>query len=101
MSPIAHNEPDIFEVRNDVPVAAGEDPPTLLAEVGTWKTPQGNVSGVSVTTYGEVAPLLSPNEARKFSKWLLKAAEELEGTGNQKARPGSKPSHYELDDEEA
>lgn len=100
MSPIANNDPSVFEVRNDIPVNEGEDPPTLLAEVGTWRTPRGNVSGIAVTTYGEVATLLSPNEARKFSKWLLKAAEELEG-GNHKVRPGSKPSHYETDEDEA
>ncbi len=98
MSPIVHNEPDIFELRNAVPVKDGEDPPTLLAEFGTWRTPQGLTSGVSVATYGEAAPLLSPTDARKLAKWLHRAADELEGS-NRRARPGAKPSHYEQDDE--
>lgn len=100
MSPIANNDPSIFEVRNDVPASDSEDPPTLLAEVGTWRSTQGKVSGISITTYGDIATLLSPNEARKFSKWLIKAADGLEGSGNNRSRPGSKPSHYELDDDE-
>lgn len=99
MSPIVHNERDIFEARNAVPVREGEDPPTLLAELGNWRTPQGLVSGVSVSTFGEVAPVLSAIEARKFAKWLHKAADDMEGGNNQRARPGAKRSHYEQDDD--
>lgn len=99
--PIVTNEIDIFELQNDVPVAKGEDQPTFLAEAGTWKTKTGQITGISVTTYGEVAPLVSPTEARKLAKWLIRAAEDLEGADSRKSRPGSKPSHYDQDDEEA
>lgn len=99
MSPIVHNARDIFEVRNAVPVPEGEDPPTMLAELGDWRTPQGQVSGVVVSTFGNVAPILSANEARKFGRWLQKAADELEGGGQTRDRPGSKRSHYEQDDD--
>jgi hypothetical protein len=96
---IVTNEPDLFELRNDVPVAEGEDPPTVLVEAGTWKTHTGNATGIAITTYGDLAALLSPNEARKLAKWLMKTAERLEGESRSKSRPGSKPSHYDLDDE--
>jgi hypothetical protein len=98
--PIVTNEIDIFELRNDVPAAKGDEPPTLLVEMGIWTTKTGDVAGISMTTYGDVSPLVSPTEARKLAKWLTRAAEELEGASNRKARPGSKPSHYELDDDE-
>jgi hypothetical protein len=97
--PIVTNEIDIFELRNDVLVAEGEDQPTFLAEAGTWNTKTGRVTGISVSTFGDVAPIVSPTEARKLAKWLVRAAEDLDGAGDRKARPGSKPSHYEQDDE--
>ena len=96
---IVTNEDDIFELRNDVPVAKGEDQPTVLVEAGTWKTDNGNTTGIAVTTYGDIAALVSPNEARKLAKWLMRAADKLEGDGRNKSRPGSKPSHYEQDDD--
>jgi hypothetical protein len=99
VSPIVHNELAVFELRNAVTVKNGEDPPTLMVESGTWREPQGLISGVSVSTYGDAAPILSPTEARKLAKWLNKAADELEGANNRKSKPGSKPSHYEQDEE--
>lgn len=97
---IVTNEVDIFELRNDVPVPEGEERPTLLLESGTWNTKQGTISGISVSTFGDVSPLVSPTEARKLAKWLQRAAEELEGDAR-KPRPGSKRSHYDLDEEDA
>lgn len=98
---IVTNELDIFELRNDIPVPEGEEQPTLLLESGTWNTRQGTISGISVSTFGDVAPLVSPTEARKLAKWLQRAADELEGDDDRKPRPGSKRSHYELDEEDA
>ncbi len=97
--PIVTNELDIFELRNDVPAANGQDQPTILLESGTWNTKTGDVTGICVSVFGDLAPIISPTEARKVAKWLVRAAEELEGANGRKARPGSKPSHYELDDD--
>ena len=96
---IVTNEDDLFELRNDVPLEDGEDQPTVLVEAGTWKTHNGNTTGIAITTYGDVAALVSPNEARKLAKWLTRTADRLDGESRNKARPGSKPSHYELDED--
>jgi hypothetical protein len=98
--PIVTNEIDIFELRNDVPTAKLEDLPTLFAETGIWSTKTGDVAGISMTTYGDVSTLVSPTEARKLAKWLTRAADALEGANSRKSRPGSKPSHYEPDDDD-
>lgn len=99
MSPIVHNDRDSFEVRNMASDLKDADQPTLLAEVGDWRTTNGVVTGVSFSTFGDVSPILSPTEARKLAKWLQKVADDMEGAKTNRDRPGSKRSHYELDDE--
>jgi hypothetical protein len=96
---IVTNESDIFELKNEIVPGEGNDAPTLLLEAGKWKTERGNISGISVSVFGDVSPLISPTEARKLAKWLQRAADELEGAENHKPRAGTKPSHYEQDDE--
>lgn len=98
---IVTNEVDIFELKNEVAAGEGNEAPTLLLESGKWKTARGNISGISVSVFGDVSPLISPTEARKLAKWLQRAADALEGADSYKPRAGTKPSHYELDEEEA
>jgi hypothetical protein len=98
MPSIISQTPDLFELKN--PDGQDNDPPTLLVEVGAWKDEKGvQQSGVSVAVYGALAPLLSAGDARKFAKWLLKAADELEGAGKTPERKGQKKRRDFEDDE--
>ncbi len=101
MSDIKINTGDTFELVNPIQVKAGEERPTLLMEVGIWATPDGtNKSGVSISTFGELSPLVEPQDVRRMAKWLMAAADELCGEKNAKNRKGSKRTHYEEDDDE-
>lgn len=97
MSDIKTSTGDLFELVNPIQVREGEDPPTLLMEMGIWKTPDGtNKSGISVSTFGELSPLVEPQDARRLAKWLLAAADEL--CGEKKPKRPKRP-RYEDDDE--
>lgn len=91
--------PDFFEIVNPFVAAKGEDPPTLLLEVGIWKTDKGNKSGISVSAFGELAPLIEPQDARRLAKWLLAAADELSGEKKSKEKRGSKRAHWDDEDD--
>lgn len=78
--PVVQQTNALIELRSGhVPVKDGEEHPTVFAEVGTWKTENGNSSGVAIDVFGVKQPLLSAADARKLGKWLLRAAEELDG----------------------
>jgi len=70
---------DVFELRNPANPPPGEDPPTLLLEAGIWTTADGKKSGISVSAFGELAPLLEPRDAKRLAKWLENAADILSG----------------------
>lgn len=72
--------------------------PTVLAELGVWKTATGNSSGVVVDVFGNEPPLLSAADARKLGKWLLRAAETLDGQPAYDKK--NKPRRYRDDEEE-
>ena len=101
MSDIKHNTRDLFELVNPVKVSAGEDAPTLLLEAGIWNTADGNKSGISISTFGELAPLIEPQDARRLAKWLSAAADELSGEKRGKQRNGGKRPRYDDDDDDA
>jgi hypothetical protein len=91
---------DMFELVNPILAQEGDEAPTLLLEAGVWKTNDGsNKSGISVSTFGELAPLIEPQDARRLAKWLLSAADELSGEKRLKNRKGPKRTHYEDDDD--
>lgn len=92
------NTPDLIEIVNDVPVTKGEDPPTVLAEFGTWKTETGDQTGVVFEVFGERTPLLGVSEARRLAKWLMQAAERMDG-GPVERRGGQKKRRHDEDDE--
>lgn len=91
------NTPDLLEIVNECSPEKG-DPPTLLIEFGTWKTETGNQTGIAVEVFGDQAPLLGPGEARRLSKWLLQAAERMDGSRGP-ARRGQKKRRHDEDDE--
>lgn len=99
--PVVQQSNEMIEIRSGhVAVKNGEDQPTVLAELGTWKTENGNSSGVVVDVFGSEQPLLSAADARKLGKWLLRAAEELDGKPSQDKK--NKPRrHYDDEEEQA
>jgi hypothetical protein len=81
------------------PVKNGEEPAAVLAELGVWETETGNSTGVVIDLLGDnLPPLLSANDVRKLGKWLLRAAEALDGkpASDKKHRPRR---HYDEEDE--
>lgn len=97
---LVHHTPDMIEFRNDVKAVEGDDPPTVLCELGTWKLESGNGSGVLIEVFGPRGPLLSASETRKLGKWLLKAADELEGESHKSSeRKGQKKRRLDEEDE--
>lgn len=92
------NTPDLFEVVNEYPSEQSDDTPTLLIEFGTWKTENGNQTGISFEVFGARAPILGPSEARRLSKWLLHAAERMDGS-RADMRRGQKKRRHDEDDE--
>lgn len=92
------NTADLLEIVNEFPGGKKEDVPTLLLEFGTWETDNGKQTGVSVESFGALVPILGPADARRLSKWLLQAAERMDG---EKAvmRKGQKKRRHDEEDE--
>lgn len=100
MSDIKTNIPDLFELQNTWQTAKGdEDAPVLLLESGVWHTQKGEKSGISVSVFGDIAPLVEPRDAIRLAKWLLAAAEALSGEKHQERRNGQKKRRHYDDDE--
>lgn len=99
MSDIKTITKGMLELINPVTVQNEEDRPMLLLEVGLWKTQDGNKSGISVSTFGELAPIIEPQDARRLAKWLLAAADELSGEKKQKDRKGPRRAHWDDEDD--
>lgn len=57
-----------------------DETPTVIFQAGEWELDSGIGAGIVVDVQGAQAPLLSAENARKLSKWLLKAADLLDGT---------------------
>lgn len=100
MSDIKICTEDMFELRNPRAVPQGEDPPTLLLEAGTWNTGDGQKSGISVSAFGEFAPLIEPRDAKRLAKWLEAAADLLSGEKKKNGdRRGPKKRRDDEDDD--
>jgi hypothetical protein len=90
------NTPDAIEFAN-ISENAKQNQPTLSVQVGEWEADNRVDVGVVVDTYGSQLPILTSNDARKLAKWLVRAADILDGVKNsaKKSRPRT---HYEVDD---
>ena len=91
--------PDLFEVVNNVPGKPETDLPTLSAELGIWQFDDGEQTGINFDVFGFRAPILSAAEARRLSKWLMQAAEAIDGSRAADARRGRKKRRYDEEDE--
>lgn len=89
--PVVQQSDSLIEIQAPAgPLKKGEVPAAVLAEVGVWATDTGNNTGVVIDLTGDnLPPILSANDARKLGKWLLRAAEELDGkpANSKKNRP--------------
>jgi hypothetical protein len=90
--------PDLLELVNNIPAPSGDEIPTLLLEVGIWNTETGNQTGVAFEVFGSRAPLASAAEVRRIAKWLMQAAEAMDGSRDNHRR-GQKKRRHDEDDE--
>lgn len=97
--PVVQQSDSLIEIlASHMAIKPDEKHATVLVEVGTWKTETGNTSGVLVDIIGDMDALLSATDARKLGRWLLRAAEELDGKPAQE-RKGRAQRRYEADDD--
>lgn len=79
MANIVVNSLDMLQFVEGSTLPTGETP-TVIFQSGEWELDSGVGAGIVVDVLGPQAPLLSAENARKLSKWLLKAADALDGT---------------------
>lgn len=99
MATLTKNTADSIEFTE---LHAGDNPKTpsfVIAQLGEWEIGGKNESGIVIDSSGpEVFPaVLSANNARKLAKWLVRAADTLDGASSSK--PAKKRQHYEPDDD--
>lgn len=98
MATIAVNTPDAIQFVN-VSLGGVAGGPTLIIQSGEWQNGQAVEPGIVFDVAGEEAPILTANDARKLSKWLLRAADSLDGVKNSDKKRKSR-SNYDDDDED-
>lgn len=99
MATIAVNTPDSLQFVN-VSMDSKKDAPTLVIQAGEWQIGDHDELGIVFDVSGNEAPILTANDARKLSKWLLRAADNLEGVKNSDKKRKSRSNYdYEDDDE--
>lgn len=98
MANISVNNSGTIEFKNLTDGLKSEDAPTLTAQAGDWNNGNYVESGVTFDVVGEQLPLLSANDARKLAKWLIRAADDLEGKKNRDNKKASR--RREEDDDE-
>lgn len=96
------NTPDTIEFHTSIPGAPKNPVPFVSIQLGTWELPARTESGIVIDSGGDndYPPVLSASDARKLAKWLVKAADDLEGVDNKKHNNNKKRQHYEEDDDE-
>lgn len=78
----------------------GDDSPRLDVSAGDWQNGDHVESGVVFDVFGNQAPMLTANDARKLSKWLARAADTLDGVKNSEKKHKQRHSRHEEDDED-
>lgn len=100
MAIIAINTPDTIEFRTNISGAPKDPVPYVSIQSGIWELNTRTESGIIIDSGGstDYPPVLSALDARKLAKWLIKAADELEGVDVKKNN--KKKHQYEDDDDE-
>lgn len=99
MANISVNNSAMIEFKNLLEGLKTEDVPTLTIQVGDWNNGKYVESGVAFDVVGDQLPLLSANDARKLAKWLMRAADELEGKKNRDNKKAARRHEHEEDDD--
>lgn len=97
MATVVVNKPDHIEFSNVNTAKAPADSPTVSFQAGDWDAENYTEAGIVVDVFGSQLPLLSPADARKLAKWLVRAADDLEGVKSDKKRK-HRPRPEEDDD---
>jgi hypothetical protein len=91
------NQPNHIEFKNVNAAKSPDDSPTVSFQAGEWDAENYTEAGIVIDVFGSQLPLLSPVDARKLAKWLVRAADDLEGVKHDKKRK-HRPRPEEDDD---
>ena len=98
MATIAINTPDNIQFMN-LDAGKNDDTPTLIVSAGDWEIEQRVEPGIVFDITGAQAPMLTSTDARKLSKWLSRAADNLDGV-KKTDKKKNKAHHYDADDDD-
>lgn len=98
MATVVINQPNHIEFKNLAPKAPADEVPTFVAQAGTWQVGNNEETGIVLDVSGKEPPLLLPPDARKLAKWLLRAADDLEGVKTEKKKKSRR--HWEENEDE-
>lgn len=98
MANVSANNANLIEFKNLIDGVKPDEAPTLTLQVGDWNNGKYVESGVTFDVTGDQTPLLSANDVRKLAKWLLRAAEELDGKKNKDSKKQPRYRDDEDDD---
>lgn len=98
MAIIVANTPDGIEFR-DAQTIKEKNAAFVSAQLGEWECNSRVDTGIVVDSSGlDVPPVvMSANNARKLSKWLARAADQLDAING--VKPAKKRQYYEQDDD--
>lgn len=86
MATVVVNKPDHIEFSNINAAKSSADSPTVSFQAGEWDAENYTEAGIVIDVFGAQLPLLSPADARKLAKWLVRAADDIEGVKSAKTR---------------
>lgn len=86
MATVVVNKPDHIEFSNVNTAKPPADSPTVSFQSGEWDAENYTEAGIVIDVFGPQLPLLSTADARKLAKWLVRAADDLEGVKSDKKR---------------
>lgn len=86
MATVVVNKPDHIEFSNVSAAKSASEAPTVSFQAGEWDAESHTEAGIVVDVFGAQLPLLSSADARKLAKWLVRAADELDGVKSDKKR---------------
>ena len=98
MATVVINTPHHIEFKNVIAAKSPADAPTLSCQAGEWDNGDYSEAGIVVDAFGAQLPLLSPADARKLAKWLIRAADNIENVKPDKKRKHRHTSEDEDDD---
>lgn len=86
MATVVVNKSNHIEFSNVNTAKPLSDSPTVSFQAGEWDAENYTEAGIVIDVFGAQLPLLSPTDARKLAKWLVRAADDLEGIKADKKR---------------